>query len=154
MATSFKAHAPSRARGNGQTDDPIAGAHAPHAYFPAMHEAGETYSEANWFASIFKAYWHVLLMLVVGIFSAGIAWQKLQASQDKIENVAKQVQNHDGTLTEIKESVAIVRGILEGEQRRALVAGPPLAPQGAPTSIRGRRAPLRPQRSIAWFNLR
>jgi hypothetical protein len=152
MASTIRPHMVPGARRNGQTGEPIAEAcQVPH--YSTAHQVVETYREVSWLATMLKSYWHVLMIVVGLIFTAGAAWQKMDTSQAKIEAVAVRVQAHDGTLTEIKESVAIVRGILEGEQRRALVAGAPLAPQAAATSIRGRRAPLRPQRSIAWFNL-
>jgi hypothetical protein len=87
----------------------------PHQSIP---DVAETYREVSRAASILKQVWPYAMAVVCFIFATGMAWQKLQASQEKIEAVAVKVQSHDQTLTEIREGVAIMRGILEGEQRR------------------------------------
>jgi hypothetical protein len=88
-------------------------------------EVAETYREVSWAASILKQIWPYAMAVVCFIFATGVAWQKLQASQEKIEAVAVKVQSHDVTLADIREGVAVIRGILEGEQRRFSAATVP-----------------------------
>lgn len=88
-------------------------------------QAIETYREVSWFASVLKQAWPYIVAAVMAIFAAGVAWQKLQTSQDKIEAVAKKVDAHDAILTSILEKVAEVKGVIEG-QHRQLAAAPPI----------------------------
>ena len=118
--TQYTASAP-----NGQgSRNPALGAYARAPGQPQIsaRQVDDVFREASWIVSILKQGWPYAVVVVSIIFAAGVAWQKLQTAQDKIESVAAKVQSHDQTLVEIKEGVAVVRGILEGEQRRFFTA--------------------------------
>ena len=91
---------------------------------PVARELTETYREVSWFASTLKQAWPYIVAVVMMIFAAGVAWQKLQASQDKIEAVSKKVDAHDATLGDIREGVAVIRGLIEGQNRQLAAATP------------------------------
>lgn len=117
-----------RGNGNGHDRDfPISEAYPrdPHPSHSTAHHVAETLREVSWFASVLKQTWPYAVVVISIIFAAGVAWQKLQTAQGKIEAVAERVAGHDKALSDIKEGVAIVRGILEGEQRRAVSAPAP-----------------------------
>ena len=92
---------------------------------PVARELTETYREVSWFAATLKQAWPYIVIVVAAIFTAGGAYQKLQASQDKIEAVARKVDTHEVTLGDIREGVAAIRGLIEG-QNRQLAAAPPI----------------------------
>ena len=150
MAPSIQAHRPVPHHTNGLDPYPQA----------TTQKVVETYREVSWIASVLKQSWPYLMLAVSLIFGAGIAWQKLQASQDKIEVIAIKVDAHTQALGDIREGVAAIRAVMETEQKRAaqpaayapppqIVAFSPPAPQlpaPAPSPKKRRAQPV--QRSI------
>ena len=111
--------AATRPNGNGQYRE------IPYTEPASAPQIAEIARGVGWVASILKQSWPYIVAIVMAVFAAGVAWQKLQASQDKIEAVAKKVDAHDLILTSILEKVAEVKGIIEG-QHRQFAAAPPI----------------------------
>jgi hypothetical protein len=139
---------PQRPNGNGQYRENPATPDYPRD--SQAQKVVEAIEEASWYASLLKQAWPYLLIVISFIFTAGVAWQKLQSSQEKIEVIAAKVESHSQALGDIREGVAAIRAVVEAEQRRAaqypvysspspIAASAPLAPSEAS------QAPLSPR---------
>ena len=126
-------------KGNGQYRETPNTPDYPRDSQVATQKVVEAIEEASWYASLLKQAWPYLLIVISFIFTAGVAWQKLQSSQEKIQIIADKVEDHTKSLSDIREGVAAIRAVVEAEQRRVaqfpVYSSPPQQAASAPFAL-------------------
>lgn len=98
------------------------------------HDVIETYHKYEWLAKLAKSGAPVVLTIlcaVIGaVFAAGVAWDSWRSTKETVAKQGAVLAAHSQLISEMRSDVSVIRGILEGEQRRLSV--PPMPVQAAP----------------------